>query len=66
MVRLKRTFAGRMGGELGLEDIVEVNRVRSDAFVVLRASTRSVAIGSCGLILLRESGEECIQLLSLG
>jgi hypothetical protein len=55
-----------MSGELGLEDIVEINRVRSDTFVVFCASTRSVTIGSCRLILFREPSKERIELLSLG
>jgi hypothetical protein len=66
MVRLKRAFAGRMSGELSLEDIVEIDCVRSDAFIVFCASTRSVPICRCWLILLSQSGKERIELLSLG
>lgn len=66
MVRLKRAFAGRMGGKSGLEDIGEINRVRSDAFIMFSASTRRVAIGSRWLNLLCEPGKERIELLGLG
>lgn len=55
-----------MGGELSLENIVEIDCMGSDPFVVFCASARSMAIRSCRLILFCESSEERIELLGLG
>ena len=66
MTRLQGAFAGRMGGEFRLEDIVEIDCMRSDTSIVLCASPRNMPIGRCRLILLGQSGEKRIELFGLG